>query len=638
MMSKIKITAPNSARRNFMRMGVSIASGIAIPAGFIACNREGGDAPHPLQTFVQPPMLEAKNGLLDITLTASYWDSKLSSADPKQQYPVSLRAYGYDANGPTYSGPTLVVKGGDQLRIQLINKLPFNPPYAAFLDPTNYMKPNTTNLHVHGLHVYPGIFADKKPPEYGDYVVDPNYGGVHPQGGSRQYTYDLPVDHPAGPFYYHPQYHGSSAIQVASLMQGAILVRGPVDDLPEMVQAKELIFLFQAPYFSNNQTADNYGVKDGQLEKFSQVANHPTGFGIKNSHSENAKGYIDAQPVLINGLRQPTIVMESGEVQRWRFINTQVFNYLNLNLDEHVLHQYTIDGWGSSTYQDYPDARQKGGRGIMLAAGNRSSVMIKAGVPGTYMLRSLPVKIAQGEQAVILPGDILAKIIVLEPKKLKDNAKLLATTIPAEPLPVSEYLKPITDLEFASAGGKKRSILFNMNGNGSLESVASTQSVWDKAAIKSGVLAQEVEESFRNNLAKAKQEVSKITGKPVEGSTYIPPFKMPVYEYQLQASNTITQNVILGAVEEWTIFNCNSIAQSFHIHVNPMFITKVNGEPIKAYWCDTVALPAGGTPENPTSITFRMRFNDFVGPYILHSQMLQYSDLGMVQRVAVVPV
>ena len=131
--------------------------------------------------------------------------------------------------------------------------------------------------------------------------------------------------------------------------------------------------------------------------------------------------------------------------------------------------------------------------------------------------------------------------------------------------------------------------------------------------------------------------MSRLTGKPIEGSVYYPEFHMPVYEYQLQPSNTMIQNVILDSVEEWTIFNCNSIAHAFHIHVNPMFITKVNGEPIKPYWCDTVALPAGGTAEMPTSVTFRMRFKDFVGPYILHSQMLQYSDLGMIQRVTIVP-
>jgi hypothetical protein len=68
-----------------------------------------------------------------------------------------------------------------------------------------------------------------------------------------------------------------------------------------------------------------------------------------------------------------------------------------------------------------------------------------------------------------------------------------------------------------------------------------------------------------------------------------------------------------------------------------MFVIKIDDQAIDPYWCDTVALPAGGSLEKPTSVTFRMRFKDFIGPYILQSQMLQYSDLGLVQRVTVVP-
>ncbi len=612
-------------RRHFLRMTATLASGIVVPVGITACSREEEvSRVAPKQTFVQPTMLEAKNGLLDVTLTASYFDTKLAGDDPSKKHPVSLRAYGYDNQGSSYSGPTLVVKGGDQLRIRLVNNMPVNPPFMAFRDPTNYMKPNTTNLHVHGLHVYPGIYSDRKPLEYGDYVVDPNIGGVLPNGDSRQYAYQIPKDHPEGPFYYHPQYHGSSAIQAASLMSGAIMIRGLVDDLPEMAEAKELIFLFQAPYFAHKEIDHNYGVKDGLLEKFAQIANQPTGHGIHSPKEDD----VDLQPVLINGVRQPTIVLQSGEVQRWRFINTQVFNYLNLSLDGHTLNQYTIDGWGSATYQEYPDGRSKG-KGILLAAGNRSSVLIKAGEPGTYLLRSLPVKIAQGKQTVILPGDILARIVVLESKK--------AMTLPTTPLPVSSFLKPITDQEFASAGGKKRSIIFNMVGNDNLDPSRNAPSVIEKAMASATVIASEIKESAKKSIAMAKEEFSKMTGKPIEGSKYYPPFVFPTYDYQLQVANVIIQNVILGDVEEWTIFNCNSIAHSFHIHVNPMFITKVNGISVQPYWCDTVALPVGGTPEAPTSVTFRMRFKDFVGPYILHSQMLQYSDLGMVQRVTVVP-
>ena len=81
----------------------------------------------------------------------------------------------------------------------------------------------------------------------------------------------------------------------------------------------------------------------------------------------------------------------------------------------------------------------------------------------------------------------------------------------------------------------------------------------------------------------------------------------------------------------------NHIAHVFHIHVNPMYIIKVNGKSVEPYWCDTVALPTGGNSQNPSSITFRMRFKGFTGPFILHNQRLQVSDLGMIQRVTVVP-
>jgi FtsP/CotA-like multicopper oxidase with cupredoxin domain len=468
--------------------------------------------------------------------------------------------------------------------------------------------------------------------------VDPNTGGVIPQGDTRQYVYNLPKNHPAGPFYYHPQYHGSSAIQVASLMQGAIMVRGPVDELPEMAQAKELIFLFQAPYFAKDGIENYYGVKSGSLEKFAQVANHPTGHGLESKGSSN--GDINAQPVLINGIRQPTIVMESGEVQRWRFINTQVFNYLNLNLDEHVLHQYTIDGWGSSLYQEFPDSRQKDGRGVVLAAGNRSSVIVKAGKPGTYLLRSLPVRLSQGNKPIILPGDVLARLIVVDVKSTAAASVSTASTgstIPPTPLPVSDYLMPISDEEFASAGGKKRSIIFNMLGNEIEHQPDSIFSAWNTAFTRASEIGSDAWESIKKNTAKAKQEVAKITGKPIDGSVYVAPNPVPKYDYELQPSNTMIQNVTLGDVEEWTIFNCNNLSHVFHIHVNPMLITKINGVSVKPYWCDTIALPAGGTPSEPKSITFRMRFTDFAGPYLMHCQMLAHSDLGMIQRVTVVP-
>ncbi len=623
-----EVNASANSRRDFIRTGFSLASSVMVPVSLAGCEqREVSTHSEALQTFLQPTVLEAKNGLLEVTLKASYFSTRIPGAYPQDQYRVSLRAYGYDAQPPSYSGPTLVVRGGDTLRIKLINDLPVNPPFLAFRDPTNYIKPNTTNLHTHGLHVFPGIYDDAQTPEYGDYVVDPNYGGVMPAGDSRQYVYHIPKDHPEGPFYYHPQYHGSSAIQVASLMSGAILVRGPVDDLPEMAQATELVFLFQAPYFSVDTLFNgDLGVSPGTLEKLAQLTRHPTGQGLKNNISGVAS--VDAQPVLINGVRQPTIVLQCGEVQRWRFINTQVFNYLNLNLDSHVIKQYTTDGWGSALYQDHADARSKDGDGLLLAPGGRASALVKMEKPGIYYLRSLPVKMSEGHLPIILPEDILAKIVVLASTK--------AMSVPQEPLPVSSFLSPITDEEFANGGGKKRNVIFRMLGNESLLSAQQPKSALNNASDIFFSLTGRAEDLYQYSKAKVHQQIATVFGASAQKPFYVSAPKI-VKSFDIQPANTLNQTVIFEAVEEWTVFNMNSIANVFHIHVNPMYVIKVNGRPVEPYWCDTLGLPPGGTVQNPTSITFRMRFKDFCGPFILHSQMLQDSDLGMIQRVTVVP-
>ncbi|MEX5689768.1 multicopper oxidase domain-containing protein, partial [Pseudomonas silesiensis] len=41
-----------------------------------------------------------------------------------------------------------------------------------------------------------------------------------------EYEYNVPVDHPAGTSWYHPHIHGTTAMQVASGMAGALVVEG----------------------------------------------------------------------------------------------------------------------------------------------------------------------------------------------------------------------------------------------------------------------------------------------------------------------------------------------------------------------------------------------------------------------------
>ena len=93
----------------------------------------------------------------------------------------------------------------------------------------------------------------------------------------------------------------------------------------------------------------------------------------------------------------------------------------------------------------------------------------------------------------------------------------------------------------------------------------------------------------------------------------------------------VDQRVRLGAVEEWTIVNQDAGDDHvFHIHVNDMLLTKINGEPLaEPIWLDTAIVPRGG------NISFRSRFLDFTGKFMLHYHMMNHEDLGMMQVVEV---
>jgi FtsP/CotA-like multicopper oxidase with cupredoxin domain len=94
--------------------------------------------------------------------------------------------------------------------------------------------------------------------------------------------------------------------------------------------------------------------------------------------------------------------------------------------------------------------------------------------------------------------------------------------------------------------------------------------------------------------------------------------------------NRVDQRVRLGAVEEWTLVNLHFHDHIFHIHTNPFQLTKVNGKPLpEPVWLDTAVLPRNG------SLTFRSRFLDFTGRYMLHCHMMNHEELGMMQVVEV---
>jgi FtsP/CotA-like multicopper oxidase with cupredoxin domain len=89
----------------------------------------------------------------------------------------------------------------------------------------------------------------------------------------------------------------------------------------------------------------------------------------------------------------------------------------------------------------------------------------------------------------------------------------------------------------------------------------------------------------------------------------------------------------LGAVEEWTVRNPSPLVHPVHIHVNPFQVTHVDGQPVDSpsYEDTVVVRPNGG------SVTFRTRFEDFLGTAVFHCHFVTHSELGMMGVAEVVP-
>ena len=165
------------------------------------------------QPLKNPPVERSVTGSCRRLLAVTYTDPKTTSLG-------GVRC-GYAATTGKLAGPTFRIKAGDVMRILLDNRLPVESPEeleaqiqqeaaSAFIE-TRPHSFNTTNLHTHGLHVSPVGNSDNV------------LLAIEPQ---TKFPYEIrvPGNHPPGTFWYHAHAHGSTAVQVGSGMEGALII------------------------------------------------------------------------------------------------------------------------------------------------------------------------------------------------------------------------------------------------------------------------------------------------------------------------------------------------------------------------------------------------------------------------------
>lgn len=537
------------ARREFIYGAVGFAAGATALRAYYYVSQSPANGPVP--PVGPSPQPTIKQGLTDIAeANALGWiEPEVRKSDPATKElrtqlvidyadlnidvdPVRLRCY-----EGKLTGPTMRARPGDTLYITLINKLPRVEDQPPICDHETH----ATNLHTHGLHV---------DPTDGDDVLR----NIVAPGGTKTFRYVIPEDHHPGTFWYHPHKHGSVALQVANGMAGALIIEGDIDRVPEIAAARERIFVFQQIPYNEK--------KPGTVE----CADLEAAF---------------ARDTTINGALEPTIIMEPGEVQRWRFIHAGIKEKLKIKLDGHQL--YVIAHDGITTGHMVPVDN------VELNPGYRTDVLVKAKKlddptkPETFKLRDMK---STGLLEEIEKGHQLAAVLVTgaaKDMKLPDESVLTG-------------LFPLKDL--------------------SHETISQTVRMDFDTKIQAGGVTE-----FQICLPGGNTSCDKVNCKPFDSRTI---------------------SVKLNTVDEWVIATCNKkpspAHHPFHIHVNPFQIMSINGSPPdpskgEKVWGDTLLVERGDSTKPAVPVVLRTNYTRWTGETVLHCHILDHEDQGMMIKV-----
>jgi FtsP/CotA-like multicopper oxidase with cupredoxin domain len=356
--------------------------------------------------LIEPEVRASRDGLLDTKLELGVMPVPVAGGKPIMAV--------YEGSLP---GPTLRICPGDRLRINLVNMLNVLPDGLPDNSPLICSTTNATghtlgehgttcdtNLHVHGLHVSPSDNSD-------------NIFLTVKAGDSFQYEYQIPPNHPAGFYWYHPHLHGTVTNQVFAGLAGPIIIEGDIDALPGIAGVPERLLILQATQLYPDGSS---------VASITDVPAPPTNGPVQE------KSYLR----LVNGQLNPTMTIRPGETQRWRILNaTTNVTYL-LQLDGHQLHQIAKDGHTlNETWTR--DA-------IPLSPGERVEVLIQAGPAGTYAFRTLPFAVG---------------ITNMQPTTL---ATLVVDGKAMTPQPLPTTLLPLEDLSTADVD-ERRQITFQFS-------------------------------------------------------------------------------------------------------------------------------------------------------------------------------
>lgn len=544
---------------------------------------------------------------------------------------VELRSFvGSGAKPGDFVAPTIRVAPGQHLTVAINNRL--EP--CTDEQRTGHRCFNETNLHTHGLWVSPSGHSD-------NVMVT-----IRP-GQGFQYDYEIPADHPAGTFWYHPHLHGAGFVQVGSGMAGALIVTGnrvPTRTTPGDVDIllkdkkgqpfpERVMVIQQVVYGCLNVKGVVEGERNKDGDPVQPFTCSPRQIGGVENFDYDWSWRRAGRFTGINGEVEPQLTAaKAGGFERWRLINAGRGESMRMRLyrlDPAAPPLRTVKGeqqvpWRERYCKGQPlpmwevaldgltrTAIRKTDVAVLFP-GERKDLLVRLPDAGLYCVINDTSLDNPEDLAPRNPSRMVATVEAKGPRPLMENpdAFLKGTLIHA-----AEAALP------GAAGSTVRAkVIADLK-----DGLKLTSFDWHKPV-------QDAEVSGY------REAILNIVGGPEEGA-----FRINGKSYE---HGRIDAVLPLGKAEEW-----EAVAlvedHPLHIHVNPfqiVAITDAKGhdltdpkEPwfdpdyagLMGQWKDTIFI------KEDDRVLFRTRYERFTGDFVLHCHIMFHGDHGMMQNLRI---
>jgi FtsP/CotA-like multicopper oxidase with cupredoxin domain len=519
------------------------------------------------------------------------------------------------------------VAPGQQLNIAIDNKL--EPCTDAQRSGGTCF--NDTNLHTHGLWVSPSGHSD-------NVLIS-----IAP-GSAYRYHYELPADHPAGTFWYHPHDHGEGFAQVGSGMAGALIVTGnrlPTETAPGDIDIllkdergrafPERVMIFQQIKYG---CFDDKGVIEGKRDlkgdpvrpftcspgKVGRVENFDNDWGWRRSGRFTG----------INGKVEPTLdAAKAGGFERWRMVNAGSGENMRMRL-------YRLDPAAPPLRTVKAEEQIKWRERYCIGQPLPMWAIAMDGLTRSAVLRV--------DEAILFPGERLDVIARLPEPGLycmvndtrrddaeKENPSRMIAIIAAKGESGARngpdaLLRAalVRSAESALAGrdqsGTRARVVGDLNDGMKLSSF-----VWHKSIAPAEV-------------AGYREAILNVVETPTDAF-----FRINGRDYDHHRIDAVLP---LGKAEEWRAASLNE-DHPLHIHVNPFQIVSITDgqghdvtdpkgatfDPdylgLVGQWKDTILI------KQDRRIAFRTRYERFTGDFVMHCHIMYHGDHGMMQNLRI---